>query len=295
MRKRLTKKHSFKSRLHSTQSGRFDGTSSKIKKPVLTGFFVFFLVGLVSLSYFFLKDKQTASFSQVYLFLEHQSEGFKPKAVLIRSAVENKNDQLIYLDQTKTYNFIKDQDLEVIKTDMSSNLQVPIDQLIIFDDLSDGGKIQLVRNLLTTPNLAFFTKLNLFKLLVFSDTLHLNKENVSDLSESFLERSLMQTGKICSVAVINTTEINGLASKLSQFLEQNGVYVTRASSNDQNLKKSHILVDKDRKDCLPLAKKLEAILPHEQEMTVDKALPYYRANVVVFLGSDLDKTSWGGE
>jgi len=92
----------------------------------------------------------------------------------------------------------------------------------------------------------------------------------------------------CAIAVINTTSIPGLGRKLSTIMEQSDLWVVRIDDADQDFPNSKVVLRPDA-DCLQTSKSVSHLLPSEESIQEDQGLSQeYRADVVVFLGEDLE-------
>lgn len=94
--------------------------------------------------------------------------------------------------------------------------------------------------------------------------------------------------KNCSLAVVNTTVLKGLARRISNVFENSGLTVIRTAAEQLLEPESVILYDPDFEHCQPLVSYLQQALPSFREARADQNLANrFRANVVVILGQDL--------
>ncbi len=92
----------------------------------------------------------------------------------------------------------------------------------------------------------------------------------------------------CTVAVVNTTEKLGLASKLSGVIEQNGVVVVRVTDQDSPYQLSTFSFSADHGSCLSLSERLEVLFPNKLIKQQNQQLQQeYRADLVIFIGKDM--------
>jgi len=119
--------------------------------------------------------------------------------------------------------------------------------------------------------------------------------NYADLATSFpLEKRIKNTDSsllLCTIAVINTTSVNGLAGRIEQVLDVDGFSIIRTDSEAQTLAKTELVVSTDQNsqtNCRKAEQKLIKLLPGKVEVNVDDVLTKtYRADLVVKLGEDL--------
>ncbi|MFH2022590.1 MAG: LytR C-terminal domain-containing protein [Patescibacteria group bacterium] len=95
----------------------------------------------------------------------------------------------------------------------------------------------------------------------------------------------------CGIAVMNATELGGLANQYGQILESNGAYVVRVDDAGQTLEKSFVILDTRHFDtCLPVSHLLSQLLPMKIDITrASDVYQTYRTPVVVLLGQDVEK------
>lgn len=94
--------------------------------------------------------------------------------------------------------------------------------------------------------------------------------------------------KDCSVAVINTTKVKGLARRISNELENSGLTVIRTVAEQSTEAASVVYFDENYPKCHQLIPYIQQALPQHREALQDQNLANrFRANLVVVLGSDL--------
>jgi hypothetical protein len=127
--------------------------------------------------------------------------------------------------------------------------------------------------------------------LALSDS-HLElKENqtVGDLVVANQVGRISPAARQCSVAIVNTTQVAGLASAISQYLEKIGLIVIRVTDNQTNSDQSHLVVaDKQREVCQEAVKVLDYISPeHLVVVENQEAADTYRAALVLLVGQNM--------
>lgn len=94
--------------------------------------------------------------------------------------------------------------------------------------------------------------------------------------------------KDCSVAVINTTRVKGLARRISNELENSGLTVIRTAAEQSTEATSVVYYDESYPKCHQLVPYLQQALPEYRTAQKDQNLVNrFRANLVVVLGADL--------
>lgn len=94
--------------------------------------------------------------------------------------------------------------------------------------------------------------------------------------------------KGCSLAVVNTTLLKGLARRISNVFENSGLTVIRTAAEQLPETESVILYDPEMRECQPLISYVQLALPSYATARADQSLANrFRANIVVVLGQDL--------
>lgn len=91
----------------------------------------------------------------------------------------------------------------------------------------------------------------------------------------------------CSVAVINSSQVNGLAKKKSQIVESTGALVVRVDDSDEKLNITKIYFGNEPVNCKNLANKISNIFYQKPEiLSIDELnnAQQYRAKVIVVVG-----------
>ena len=109
-----------------------------------------------------------------------------------------------------------------------------------------------------------------------------------DESVEALPKEILPLALDCPVAVVNQAEVKGLASKLTQLLEETGFTVVRTATGFEYQEKSKLIVDPNVGQCSWVIKQVSHLLPSEPEIVNDATrAAEYRAGVVLIIGSDL--------
>jgi len=91
----------------------------------------------------------------------------------------------------------------------------------------------------------------------------------------------------CSVAVINSSQVNGLAKKKSKIIENTGALVVRVDDSEEKQNQTKIYYGDDPVNCEPLAKKLSNIFYQKPEIIPMEKLEnaqQYRSKIIVVVG-----------
>lgn len=92
----------------------------------------------------------------------------------------------------------------------------------------------------------------------------------------------------CSVAVVNTTDKTGLATKMSDILEKSGVVVVRVTDQNSPYQLSTFSFNADHGSCQSLSERLQVLFPGKvTQQQHDQLQQEYRADLVIFIGKDL--------
>lgn len=123
-----------------------------------------------------------------------------------------------------------------------------------------------------------------------------NNRNTSAISVPEFASSISQyktlgveTARECPVAVINTTGTTGLASVVSEIIEENGGLVVRVTNQYTDFTSSSLYVSTDSREvCQPLIDLVTRIFPAslKQIPATDNLTGEYRAKLILFLGED---------
>lgn len=101
------------------------------------------------------------------------------------------------------------------------------------------------------------------------------------------ERDFQVSTQPCSIAVVNTTGVTGLATDVGDILERSGLFVARLTNNQSNTANSLILT-KNIEECQEVIDFVSILTPNSTEVAIDEAAATrYRARVVLLVGRDL--------
>ena len=142
-------------------------------------------------------------------------------------------------------------------------------------------------NHLTTPR----ELIELLKAFFFTRSVPVEQITFEDRVTSVNELDILDNVVLyedCSVAVVNTTENIGLASKMSAILEKNGVVVVRVTDQNSPYQLSTFSFSADHGSCQSLSKRLQVLFPSEvSQQQHDQLQQEYRADLIIFIGKDL--------
>ena len=258
---------------------------------------IILVAGLLSvvgyLGFKFYNAYQKIKLNQVYVFVyPDRTKNLVVDKVLLKSAVVSQPDVLVTLKPAPGLS--ADKNTPGLKLSLSRRLTVPVDEVVVVNR-SGAGKASLIVRLIgaqvyaTDRFEAGAKRFDIFKHLLLATSVAVDMTDTRELSGLFLERSLVQTGRVCSIAVVNTTAVNGLATSLADFLENNGLYVARITGhNGPKLETSQVMVDNQRRDCFVLGRKLKGLLPHPSSVRSGPVVSDYRADIVLLIGRDLE-------
>ncbi len=116
-------------------------------------------------------------------------------------------------------------------------------------------------------------------------------ENWQDWEKALNSQLIGKVDDQCSVAVVNTTKTNGLASQLSGILEKSGVDVVRTTDSIWDQSTTAIYQaegEPENSECDSIIKIIQSVSPVKLGVNIDKTKPtQYRAKVVFFIGDEL--------
>lgn len=115
---------------------------------------------------------------------------------------------------------------------------------------------------------------------------------LEDLNTQFDPVLSLEKGEgSCSVTIINTTGISGLAARVDALLREDAISVVRTINSEEKLDETVLLFPKNNQQpsCERVRNKLEKIVPHQlkEERVAEEVLLEERADVVIKLGRDL--------
>lgn len=105
----------------------------------------------------------------------------------------------------------------------------------------------------------------------------------------FLEQQFSQSEPLCTVALVNTTQMNGLAARIAQLLESHNFRIVRTISDDSLVgQTTAITTDEVSQDCQLVLEKITSLVPGAVKQQANEAETVKnRADLVVKLGTDL--------
>lgn len=178
---------------------------------------------------------------------------------------------------------------------LSWGTQAIVDQIADISsqtDISTKKELQTalwreVRSHWSQPSeLSEYLKLFFFTRSVPSEQIEFKLEPTPPSKLDMLDNVVLYEG--CLVAVVNTTEKVGMASKFSNLLEKNGVVVIRITDQRTPYELSTIAFNSGKPACVALSKRLQVLFPEEIQTQENKEIQdEYRADLVILLGNDL--------
>lgn len=112
--------------------------------------------------------------------------------------------------------------------------------------------------------------------------------NLQDWAKWQTKMAFQEEDKNCSIAVINTTPINGVGGTVANLLEKSGFPVLRVFDTPDQKEQSQILVTQASPFCADVVSHLGGVFPFpvKPEIKPD-TLIQYRTNIVIMIGKDL--------
>lgn len=93
----------------------------------------------------------------------------------------------------------------------------------------------------------------------------------------------------CSIAILNSTDISGLAGRLSTIVEDNGGVVVRLGQHSEKLENSQLLYDPSVKECAAALDQIKTLSPVPFEIKEDITVQsQFRAPVVAIIGENFE-------
>ena len=105
--------------------------------------------------------------------------------------------------------------------------------------------------------------------------------------ESLVTNAIKAKNFACPVAVINTSQQNGLANRFATLLAADGFSIIRRDSDSQALETSRLVLDPEMIACQALSQRFSQFLPQQEIQSNFEITNKYRAGAVIFLGEDL--------
>lgn len=283
---------------------RSKGKSAIINWQKLSLFFLsLFLLLLLGLLFFYLLKNQLAkrhqlSRNQHLLIVDSKL----PVAWVVFAPLEEKI-KVFDFSQLSVANWSR----EEFSREMSANEEILfyslffnafIDQVIAYpqQNLSQEKQAQFKDFLITElrsreeQNLLFYLEQNQVTWEWFADTEAQTREGKEGLLSNFLAKNTEASyGKLfeCPVAVINNSNVTGLASAFAQLLEKDGFSVVKRDSGQDILAESSLLIDPDSTACEALLSRFQQLMPTKVIKADHELVQQYRAGAVIFLAEDL--------
>lgn len=191
---------------------------------------------------------------------------------------------------------LEGKDPSYIRSAFSLSSGILIDELWRADtavlDLTGQTRFQrfLLRNILSNRQLSFSQKFSWLALLSDQRTEYVLHEPLTVLpSPEFQNLGFSLSQSACTVALINTTPLNGLAGRIADLLESHNFRVVRTTSDLTPVEKTTVLFGEDLSDsCRIILDKVEKLVPGGILKQADAAETVRnRADLVVRLGTDL--------
>lgn len=110
------------------------------------------------------------------------------------------------------------------------------------------------------------------------------------LFTNFLNRNTAANyGKLfaCPVAVVNSSDITGLATTFAELLEKDGFSVVKRDSGQEVLSDTSLLIDPENTSCQLLLNRFKQLMPNSSVNSNQELAQQYRAGAVIFLAEDL--------
>ena len=182
---------------------------------------------------------------------------------------------------------LKKQSNQFIRASFSRGLNLLLDQQVALTELNNlsqtGQERLLLWQLIKSRQLGLVTRAQLIKTVGQLGDWQIKHQDLA--AGEPVKRP--QSWNKCSLAVINTTSVSGVANKLGEALKAQQFRVVRVDDLAENQQKSSLFWSGQDSECGILAKKLQILLPNSASMTTEAAvLNKYRAEIVIFLGED---------
>lgn len=177
---------------------------------------------------------------------------------------------------------------------MSWSTETIVDQIIEIDDEAElKTKKQLQRQLwqgainrIANPSQA----VELLKAFFFTKSIPVEQLDINQEPTLVKELNVLNNVILyedCLVAVVNTTEEVGLASKFSTIIEKNGAVVIRITDQNSPYQLSTFSFDPENNSCQSLSERLRVLFPGQIIKQHQAQLQHeYRADLIIFIGKD---------
>jgi hypothetical protein len=193
---------------------------------------------------------------------------------------------------------LEGKDLSYIRSTMSLSMGVLLDELWTANqadlDLASAGQLQrfLMTHFWQNWQIPLVQKASWLALLLDQRTEVTVRQPVTALpANEFLDREFTQSEPLCTVALVNTTSMNGLAGRIADLLEGHNFRVVRTISDNDTVERSKVLTDEELSaDCQLVLDRVERLVPGEIEREKNhQEIVRNRADLVVKLGTDLSQ------
>jgi len=112
-------------------------------------------------------------------------------------------------------------------------------------------------------------------------------ENKNDWEDYLSKQLTWRINQECTVAIVNSTSLPGLAADFGQTIENSGIEVVRSTTNIWGESKTAFYVD-DVETCTKVKDRIKTLIPINVTENLDKGkTAQYRANMVLFIGDEL--------
>lgn len=191
---------------------------------------------------------------------------------------------------------LEDKDVNFIRSTISLSMGVLLDELWRADtpalqlDSSARLRVFLLQNFWHNQQISLRQKLAWLGLVWDRRTEAVVREPLTSLpSPSLRQANLIGTELACTVALVNTTSLNGLAGRIENLLENHHFRVVRTTSDDSAVERTTVISTAGlSNDCQQVFTKIERLVPGGvEEQQDDQQTQFYRADLVVRLGADL--------
>jgi hypothetical protein len=169
-----------------------------------------------------------------------------------------------------------------------------VDQVVVLSDKEPTDKQQLVsilgsniyRQGLDWENTALLAELYFFARSAPDELVTINTEPI--LLEKLSARVYQPVSGECTVAVVNTTPVPRLATRISGILESSGATVVRLDDSSTKNESSIISVDPSHLGCKGVMARMKSVFPLAvEQVDQPEVRREHRADVVLMLGNDL--------
>ncbi len=218
----------------------------------------------------------------------------EPAVLLVGLDPDARYNQAVWVDGTLAAAEI-DKNHET-QTTLSYQLGLLINDLILIDqawpDEVDSTQLAMVmqtefwRQLKTEKTIS--TDLFLSWYLLKKSNSFSKVENLTKLPKEFARNwgSVLKAGDDCQIAVLNSTDIAGLAGNLTDIIERNGGVVVRLKQFPTELTRTKIYVD-ETAACKKVVTSIQSLFVNKPEiLPMEAAQDAYRAPLVIILGID---------